>query len=603
MRESKLVLKCIDDLLKEDFFIPDYQRGYRWSSNQVKALLDDVWKFRQDSDEASKKVFYCLQPIVVAPGNDGWIVIDGQQRLTTIHLILTFLEDSLGKRQPKNFSLKYQTRPDSEQYLKNPDPKKAKENPDYHHMFEAYKTIKNWFEKKSGNTEINFVQTLLNSDEEGKNVKVIWYEVAPDGANHIDIFTRLNIGKIPLTNSELIKALLLQKDNFEEGRATLKQIQIATEWDNIELTLHHPEFWYFIYDTSNGFGYDNRIEYIFDLMYNRNITDEPYFTFYNFVEEAQESKIEAGKIDIDALWLKIKRYFLTFDEWYNDRDLYHLIGYLVTCGIDINTLKDANRNKTKDAFKEYLQDEIRSQVNFQVENLEYGYTSDRERIRKVLLLFNIQTLMVNKGADVRFPFSRYKQEYWDIEHIRSQTEQEINGSNQRLAWINDVVDYFTGQSAETFSSEADANSFDLNKLEEDTRTLCERLIDMYGQDDLDDEGFNELRADVETHFKERSADGQTEIESVDSIGNLALLDEVTNRSYKNALFPIKRKKIIENDGVGKFVPICTKNVFLKYYSSQLDDLMYWKESDAKAYQDAIIHTLKDYLPQNSNVDG
>lgn len=600
MSESKLILRCIDDLLQEDFYIPDYQRGFRWSTVQVKTLLEDVWKFRQDSDEAKKEVFYCLQPIVAAPGDQGWIVIDGQQRLTTIHLILTFLEPFLGRRARRNFGLAYQTRPDSEQYLKNPDPDKAQENPDYYHMYEAYKTIENWFKEKSGNTEINFVQTLLNSDEEGKNVKVIWYEVAANGANHIDIFTRLNIGKIPLTNAELIKALLLQKSNFDEDAAHLKQIQIATEWDNIERTLHQSEFWYFIYDTANPFRYENRIEYIFDLMYDRQIDEERFHTFYKFNKEAQQLKAETGKMDVDALWLNVKRYFLTFDEWYNDRELYHLIGFLVACGDNINSLKQASRDKKKDEFRNHLHNEIRKHVNYDVEHLEYHYSSDRLNIRKVLLLFNIQTLMINKGADMRFPFDRYKKENWDIEHIRSQTEMEIKGDKQQKAWINDVLDYLTGHSVSEFIDEDDGNLIENCGLDPEVLSLCEQMIEYYQQEDPDTEVFNGLRVAVEKHFRERSTDGDNNTDDIDTIGNLALLDENTNRSYKNALFPIKRKKIIEKDSVGKFVPICTKNVFLKYYSNQFDDLMYWKESDAKAYQDAIIETLTDYLPKTED---
>ena len=76
---------------------------------------------------------------------------------------------------------------------------------------------------------------------------------------------------------------------------------------------------------------------------------------------------------------------------------------------------------------------------------------------------------------------------------------------------------------------------------------------------------------------------------------MALLDSTTNRSYGNSFFPIKRKRIIENDSKGIFVPIATKNLFLKYYSKKLGDVMYWNNDDAKDYLDAIKITLKDYL--------
>ena len=90
---------------------------------------------------------------------------------------------------------------------------------------------------------------------------------------------------------------------------------------------------------------------------------------------------------------------------------------------------------------------------------------------------------------------------------------------------------------------------------------------------------------------------------MDSIGNLALLDAATNRSYKNAMFPIKRKRNIQNDMNGIFVPICTKNVFLKFYSKKLGEVMYWNESDADDYVKAIQEVLSEYLPDQEVTHG
>ncbi|MBA1128935.1 DUF1524 domain-containing protein, partial [Escherichia coli] len=106
-----------------------------------------------------------------------------------------------------------------------------------------------------------------------------------------------------------------------------------------------------------------------------------------------------------------------------------------------------------------------------------------------------------------------------------------------------------------------------------------------------DAKFDKLYNDVVSYF------GQDKVSWVDELGNLALLDSSTNRSYKNALFPIKRARIIDNDKRGVFIPICTKNVFLKYYSQSVTELIHWSESDAKYYQEAIFQALKDYLPE------
>ena len=84
-------------------------------------------------------------------------------------------------------------------------------------------------------------------------------------------------------------------------------------------------------------------------------------------------------------------------------------------------------------------------------------------------------------------------------------------------------------------------------------------------------------------------------EKIDKIWNLTLLDAGTNRGYGNALFPTKRMKIIEADESMKFVPICTRNMILKYYTksdgqtSQFKNQ--WTQDDADAYIGAIVTCL------------
>ena len=69
-----------------NFIIPTYQRGYRWRTEHVQALIDDL-----SSATGNKR--YCLQPIVLQKakdknGNNAFLVVDGQQRLTTLMLLL-----------------------------------------------------------------------------------------------------------------------------------------------------------------------------------------------------------------------------------------------------------------------------------------------------------------------------------------------------------------------------------------------------------------------------------------------------------------------------------------------------------------------------------
>lgn len=76
-----LEAKPIKDI-RGTFYIPAYQRGYRWERTQVKTLLNDLYQCMEANGQEKD---YCLQPVVVQKkGELQYDLIDGQQRLTTI---------------------------------------------------------------------------------------------------------------------------------------------------------------------------------------------------------------------------------------------------------------------------------------------------------------------------------------------------------------------------------------------------------------------------------------------------------------------------------------------------------------------------------------
>ena len=603
---NTLQLKSINELLNEQFYIPSYQRGYRWGTSQINALLDDIWDYSSDKNKSQNnenQSFYCLQPIVVKKIeiNDKlqWEVIDGQQRLTTLYIILNYINLIEYTNKPRKlYGIEYQTRKDCSAFFQDIDNKElASSNIDYFYINHVHEEVMKWFDKKEQTNEVirhDFRSKLMGE------VKVIWYEVEkPTDTDHepnsIDIFTRLNIGKIPLTNAELIKALFLQKTNFKNENATLKQLQIATEWDNIEKSLQNDEFWFFIYNKTNAFHYDNRIEYIFDLMKDKTKECENYYTFYEFNKDfTLENASSKTNAKVDSIWYDIKKYFLTFDEWFNDKQLYHLIGYLIDSGKNINEIKKKSYELKKNEFIQYLKSEIRETVKCNIDELEYG----NKKIKNVLLLFNIVTLLSSASSSMRFPFHRYKNENWDIEHINSRTDFMENKDNINN-WIVCTIEYFTGIRECTTQEEKNRQYLEIEELKSEDK------------DQIDTEKYEVLKKLVtiafgknitgnelsELYEKMQKILGDKGIEDKDSIGNLTLLDSSTNRSYGNSMFPIKRKIIINKDMNGVFIPICTKNVFLKSYSKKLGDNMNWTDSDAESYCISIKLTLKDYLPQ------
>lgn len=551
MTENFITLKTVNEILGENFFIPAYQRGYRWTSQQVKDLLNDIAEFTpKENLETGEKTWYCLQPVIVKQIEDKWDVIDGQQRLTTIFLILNYLNQGYAENRRKRlFSLEYETRNGSEDFLKNrlSEENIDDTNIDYFFISSAYQTIANWFNDKGQNFDIsNFESKFLFS------TKVIWYEIIQNDA--IEIFTRINLGKIPLTNAELIKALFLNSSNFEDkkdnSKIRLKQLEIASEWDRIEYALQDDSLWYFLNNTESDFA--TRIEYIFDLIADKpkEVEDE-YFTFRYFCEKFKQEKEE----EIVSNWQTIKKYFQTLEEWFSDRELYHKIGFLITSGTNLKDILRNKNNKTKLQFLDFLNKEILSKIDVVIEDLEYG----NGKVRPILLFHNIQTMLNNREETNRFPFNRYKKEKWDVEHICAIAEEMPKTEQHQKDWLNEVKKHILD------------NPILLEKTETHNK-----------------DNFEDIFKEILNYFSENSH------EDVNDISNLALLDARTNRSYKNAVFPVKRSTIIEREKEGTFIPICTKNVFMKFYSNSVNQMTFWGDADREKYLSDIINTINTY---------
>ena len=210
--------------IKGLFYLPDYQRGYRWTSEEIKLLLDDIY------ESAGKP--YCLQPIVVKKSNERFELIDGQQRLTTIYLICKYMEAKLGDLYEPSFKLEYETRKESANFLGNIDLSLRELNIDYYFIASAYEYIEQYFTEKTQGERREMAAYLTKLNEYFiSSVNVIWYEV-DSAENGIELFERLNIGKIPLTSSELVKALFL-KDSVRD-KMSGRQEEISLQWDMIE---------------------------------------------------------------------------------------------------------------------------------------------------------------------------------------------------------------------------------------------------------------------------------------------------------------------------------------------------------------------------------
>jgi uncharacterized protein with ParB-like and HNH nuclease domain len=574
---GKLGRKPVVCLMGYDFYIPDYQRGYKWDKRQVVDLLEDIWDFHQKSEEGEA---YCLQPLItINRENSLFEVIDGQQRLTTIYIVLLFKKILVDEMISKKwFSIAYQTRQKSRDFLEKINKITIIENSnaDFYYMSQAYFTVKEWFEKTRPNVT-EFLNTLLYK------VEFIWYELEQKTLSSDitprEIFSRVNMGKIPLTNAELIKALFL-KDEREDTT------KIGFEWDNIENTMQNHDFWFFI-TGSNLSEKANRIELIFELIAEKYSTEksieelkidkkhESYWVFYIFNELIEKDLLEKErgekfKCTKDYLWDQVKSYFRTFDEWFHNIDYYHLAGYLFQVGEKIEKIKNIFEENDKNEFVKELKRTIKEKLNLTENSLvELSYLGDSDKITNILLLFNVITSM--ESGYIRFPFDRYIKENWSLEHIHAQNSKNLKNNVQRKLLLEEQRKY--------------ANDREVGEID-----------DLFLEKDED--VFKAKFESFENRLFEQSTDDDSDGININSLKNIALLSRNDNSSLNNNIFPIKRKRIKELDEKGSFIPICTKNVFMKYYSTDVEQIVKWDKSDMDSYFGAIKNTLAEYLKED-----
>ncbi|MDR0846297.1 MAG: DUF262 domain-containing HNH endonuclease family protein [Lactobacillales bacterium] len=529
-------IESVEEIINRatDFLVPAYQRGYRWEKKQVDDLLNDIWSWGLNSETKGK---YSLQPIVLKKSDDesfDYDLVDGQQRLTTIYLIIK----AAGKNP--NFTLNYETRDGSADFLRNisQNANGVSENIDYFYFTQTYKMALDFFEQSDHDSE-RWLQYL-------NEAFFIVYNAtqAGDKRSSESVFTGLNAGKIPLTASELVKGLFLRKSNFDDLKMQNEIIEISTEWDRIEKRLRDKNFWSWLGQKETDAP---RIDFVLSVVAG----NKDFYAYFN-------NELANGGDDVKSLWLEIKKCFMTFEDWYDDLRIYHLIGF-------INKYSDS----IVDYYNHYIDDTLDLAVATGVQSLlekfdDLSYENSKD-VEKTLFLFNVLTCIETKN---RFRFDSYILNKYDIEHISPHAGFDNLYINDRKLWLEEV---------------------------KECGLYAEKNLDI---DISDDAAFNDLYADLADNERLGDEEGV-----IDSIGNLCLLDATTNRSYGNKPFPIKAQTVmkVEADQQNKeYILPTTKNVFLKYYSGLNINNFTWDSKDADAYETAIKESLLAFAKGESN---
>lgn len=559
MAENKIEIKSVQELLGMKFFIPSYQRGYRWTYLQIENLLNDILEFNKGVDGD----FYCLQPLVVKERKKDLLnVIDGQQRLTTIYLILKALENE------KCPSIEY----DRESYIKDCDKSTEikKDTIEIYHLTSAKYFIDRWIHLKKRNDE---EKKWINPKDVKIDIKVfrnkileqtkfIFYNVGnvSEEQEH-DIFNNLNSGKIALTNAELIKALFLNKVGKEDiAHREVEQRLLADEFDQIERTLRQDDFWYFL--AGNTAKPSSCINLLFDLMLESSEqngkyhTDEPFRTFFYFNDLINGNESEDSYKKSKKIWEDVRKVFHIMEGWYNDSVMYNLIGYhrAAKGGKTLSEIYNKFcKEKSKKTFKKWLVNECMNHIDYPDGFMQLRYDENKDKVFNLLLLFNIATLNERPQEAVRFSYANLHAYKWDVEHISPQNPKNDDA-------LKTVVEKF-----------------------KDNECL-KKLIAALNKEEKDADIIEEERA---KYF----ATG----DDLMGIQNLTLLSFHDNRGIGNKFFFEKRQKLQEYYQQGSFIPACSMNVFMKFYSDNPEQMAFWDEKDRESYKNKLEQTIKKFF--------
>ena len=650
------------------FFIPSYQRGYRWTKTQIYDLCNDLLEYALSPKQESKpKPFYSLQPLIVRANTqeingetkDVYEVIDGQQRLTSIYILLRAMMEPAGKKDLSSLRIEpyhifYETRPYDYSFIEELGIKDVCYNDikdiDIAHIINAYNHIHNWFynspkedpdcaeqtynrlapkEYYAPDTVANLLYDLLRNsketDRQAGNVQFLWYEIDAE-KDAIQEFLSENKGKIKLTNTEKIRALFMQRKGDSELSKN-RQLSIAKDWELIENTLHRNDFWSFI--SNDREKEDGRIELIFQYIYDSDKTaDKEYdgedrlfrYYYHKFNEASYDPQTTIDE------WGKVMDAFRMLQNWYRNPRVYNLIGLLIKQNDNkatTKTIADIYNDKTvvtTDNFIKQLKSKVCEVVLndrlIPISTKESESLDFKEGERHISLFYK------DKGIPGLLRFLNVNILCQQIEKMLKAVDkpaEQKKGSDMGRSNRDEMcaIYRFPFDALDAFSWDIEhidsATTNELDKYDEQ-KLWIEEAKAAFGNILLLNEEFvkkEKLWISASDNAKAlamkdileqiRKIIGEDETEDRKNwIGNLTLLDSGSNRIYKNKIFAKKREILQGRITEGVFVPVCTQNIFNKTFKKCGKDLLRWDFNDKKAYHSYILQEIDAFKKNYSN---
>lgn len=594
---SEVVLKDdihIKDLKDRRFFIPSYQRGYKWRQRDVEYLLQDLLEY------IGEKPYY-MQPLVVAEKGGKHIVVDGQQRLTTFFLIWRRMA-KLGyfTAHPFDvntcFSLEYEKRHDSTKYLlpyNYIDIEAHADTPDVRNFKKAEEKVdeivKRLNENEIEHLEKNFFEKAT----------FLWYQL-DDPEEGPKTFERLNGKRIALTDVELCKVFLLS----DTCSSPTQRNERASAWQNMEYRLQNNCFFSFIskdYDESHD---HSRMGYILDVALSKIKKENSEYLDYPLY-----SRLKSDTIKGKNVWRCLVQTFHRIEQMYDNPLYYNFVGFLITEAKV--KLSDILEDIVSEDFGRKLVDRINLWVANGTSITELTYNDSKTY--SALVLFNILCDLVVKDSksdkiEDRFSFThRFRFDYlhsegFDKEHVHATNSRKPQSALEWQQWVKNIKEYLPKKQYEQIKEDnreimEDVINISIPQKPDEEETAYKDRITKEITKKMPSTKFSEIFDEVLLIVGEGD-DGEAK---QNSIGNMALLNASINRdqAYAASPFAVKRAIIHQRIKNGKFVPKGTQLMFDKSFREIPDETYHWAKDNyangAESDKDSFIKYFSETI--------
>lgn len=574
------------------YYIGPYQRSYKWSSltryGQVPQMLYDIYSAMcQDPGKE-----YYLQYITIKWDSmkEWYEVIDGQQRLTTLSLIiyLLYAEDHNFENIAKD-KVEYSRHDNSNLFdrvveLANNESTEESDNAipnqDTYYLVKAARCIKRFLTLCKNDNKLEAFEKYLK-----EKVMLITNEES-SFVSAEEVFMNLNDNRVPLTSSYLIKGLLLtlaarHDDKREYNYKVIidQRVIMGRQWDEISSWISKKEVAHYFFKQDDG-GLDNFLNLVLKGIESKNeagekaSVDEVLKKFLDTLEKVPKQN-DVGELELfnkfndvvktpaDAIkTLKlIKHYYRRLRGIYENNKLYNLMGYALFCEsvdgykrFDLSNVFNVSDVQLEQNLKHIILTAIPDLSNDDIREL-CNYSSSNYRLQNLLLSFCV----FPDGEDdkYRFDFVAYNREHWSFEHISPQNPK---------------------------------NTVRIDKVAQSN--VIEKIKNSSIKENKKKELIERIRNDESIESESVSLLYDPDID-LDNMGNMALLSGRANSSLKNNPYIAKRSILFDMRNKGQFIPRHTIDIFNKVYHNESDpqfnfDLTKWDQRDVEAHSQWMI---------------